>query len=280
MASLIQTLQHVLESHDPLLAVETKRILLKQVLQAYVLDFLYNHASYRRLNFYGGTCLHVVYELNRLSEDLDFDNGAEVDLSHLTDDLLGLFQKTLGYDLAEVKTQRAENGILRATIKLPVINALGLSPHRDEALHLKVEISHHQQTAVLQNTPVFYLGRSFVPSHFSIETMMAGKMIACLERNFQRGREGAFIKGRDYYDLLWFMQKRISPLEEKLSKDGDKPYTVSSAMLALKTKIAGISSSDLGVDLLPMFESRAFIEAWVENFHTNFERYSTNYLKE
>ena len=280
MASLIQTLQHVLESHDPLLAVETKRILLKQVLQAYVLDFLYNHASYRRLNFYGGTCLHVVYELNRLSEDLDFDNGAEVYLSHLTDDLLGLFQKTLGYDLAEVKTQRAENGILRATIKLPVINALGLSPHRDEALHLKVEISHHQQTAVLQNTPVFYLGRSFVPSHFSIETMMAGKMIACLERNFQRGREGAFIKGRDYYDLLWFMQKRISPLEEKLAKDGDKPYTVSSAMLALKTKIAGISSSDLAVDLLPMFESRAFIEAWVENFHTNFERYSTNYLKE
>ncbi|MGA7607707.1 MAG: nucleotidyl transferase AbiEii/AbiGii toxin family protein, partial [Anaerolineales bacterium] len=81
------------------------------------------------------------------------------------------------------------------------------------------------QTAVLQNTPVFYLGHSFVPSHFSLETMMASKVIACLERNFQRGKEDAFIKGRDYFDLLWFMQKGVHPLEEKLSKDGEQPYT-------------------------------------------------------
>ena len=48
---------------------------------------------------------------------------------------------------------------------------------------------------------------------------MAGKMIACLERNFQRGREGAFIKGRHFYDLLWFMQKNVQPLAEKLEED-------------------------------------------------------------
>lgn len=278
MASLIQTLQHTLDSKAPLLALETKRILLKEVLQAYVLDFIYNHPKYRRLNFYGGTCLHVVYDLNRLSEDLDFDNSAEVDLSNLAEDITALFRKALGYDPVEVKTQRAENGILRVTIKLPILSALGLSPHHNEALHLKVEVSHHRQVAVLQNTPVFYLGRSFVPSHFSLETMMAGKMIACLERNFQRGREGAFLKGRDYYDLLWFMQKDIQALDEKLSKDGKKPYTMNSAMLALKDKITGISSSDLAVDLLPMFESRVFIESWLENFHINFERYASNYI--
>ena len=67
MATLIQTLRNVLNSKDQLLASETKRIILKEVLQAYVLDYLYNHPSYRRLDFYGGTCLHVVYGLNRLS---------------------------------------------------------------------------------------------------------------------------------------------------------------------------------------------------------------------
>jgi predicted nucleotidyltransferase component of viral defense system len=278
MASLIQTLQHTLDSKDPLLALETKRILLKEVLQAYVLDFIYNHPQYRRLNFYGGTCLHVVYDLNRLSEDLDFDNSTGIDLSNLADDLTGLFRKSLAYDPIEIKSQQGENRILRVTIKLPVLNELGLSPHRNEALHVKVEVSHHNQIAVLQNTPVFYLGRSFVPSHFSLETMMAGKMIACLERNFQRGREGAFIKGRDYYDLLWFMQKGIQPLDEKLTKDGEKPYTMKSAMLALKDKIAGISSSDLAVDLLAMFESGVFIESWLENFRVNFERYASNYI--
>jgi predicted nucleotidyltransferase component of viral defense system len=278
MATLIQTLQHSLDSKDPLLPLETKRILLKEVLQAYVLDFLYNHPKYRRLNFYGGTCLHVVYELNRLSEDLDFDNSAGIDLANLPDDLTGLFRKSLQYDLAEIKSQRGENDILRVTIKLPVMNELRLSPYRNEALHLKVEVSHHKQIAVIQNTPIFYLGRSFVPYHFSLETMMAGKMIACLERNFQRGRDGAFVKGRDYYDLLWFMQKGVQPLEEKLAKDGEKPYTVESAMLALKEKIAGISVADLAVDLLPMFESRVFIESWLENFHANIERFITGYI--
>ena len=278
MASLIQTLQHALDSKDPLLANETKRILLKEVLQAYVLDFIYNHPRYRRLNFYGGTCLHIVYDLNRLSEDLDFDNSTEIDLSGLADDLTALFRKSLNYDPVEIKSQQGEKGILRATIKLPVLNELGLSPHRNEALHLKVEISHHNQIKVLQNTPVFYLGRSFVPSHFSLETMMAGKMIACLERNFQRGREGAFIKGRDYYDLLWFMQKGIQPLEEKLGRDGEKSHTTRSAMLALKDKIASISSSDLAVDLVSMFESSVFIESWLESFHANIERYISGYI--
>lgn len=279
MASLIQTLRYTLDSKDPLLANETKRIVLKRVLQAYVLDFLYNHSEYRHLNFYGGTCLHVVYDLNRLSEDLDFDNSAGMDLSRLAPDLTVLFRSSLGYDAVEVKSQQGENGILRATIKAPVLNELGLSPHRNEALHLKVEISHHKQIAVLQNTPVFYLGRSFVPSHFSLETMMAGKMLACLERNFQRGREGAFIKGRDYYDLLWFMLKGIQPLDEKLARDGEKTYTVKSAVLALQEKIAGISAADLAVDLFPMFENRTFIESWLANFHVNFERVSVNYTK-
>jgi len=64
MATLIQTLQNVLDGKDPLLAVETRRIILKEVLQVYTLDFIYNHRIYRRLNFYGGTCLHVVYGLN------------------------------------------------------------------------------------------------------------------------------------------------------------------------------------------------------------------------
>jgi len=215
MATLIQTLQNILASKDPLLAPETRRIIMKEVLQAYVLDYLYNHLSYRHLNFYGGTCLHVVYGLNRLSEDLDFDNRAGLDLDPLADDLVQYFHKLFGDADVSAKAQEGEGGILRVTIKFPVLNALGLSPHPSEALHLKVEVSQHKQVAVIQRTPVFVYGRSLVAAHFSLETMMAGKMLACLERNFERGRSGTQIKGRDFYDLLWFMQQHIQPLEEK-----------------------------------------------------------------
>jgi len=278
MATLIQTLQSVLAGKDPLLAVETRRIILKVVLQAYVLDYLYNHPRYRRLNFYGGTCLHVVYGLNRLSEDLDFDNSAGLDLSQLAPDLTQHFQQTFGYAEASAKVQEGEGGILRVTLKFPVLNALGLSPHPSEALHLKVEVSQHNQVAVIQRTPMLVYGRSLVAAHFSLETMMAGKMLACLERNFERGRSSLQIKGRDFYDLLWFMQQRIQPLEEKLARDGKQPYTTVSAMLALQEKVTQIKSRDLAVDLLPMFESRQFIEAWLEAFHETFQRLAQGYL--
>ena len=108
MATLIQSLQYVLDGKDPNLAPATKRILLKEALQAYVLDFLYNHPIYRRLNFYGGTCLHVVYGLNRLSEDLDFDNSQGIDLSDLADDLVALFRRTYGYAETIAKSQRGD----------------------------------------------------------------------------------------------------------------------------------------------------------------------------
>jgi predicted nucleotidyltransferase component of viral defense system len=280
MATLMELFQDVLASKGANLPAETKRILLKEAAQAYVLDFIYNHPVYRRLNFYGGTCLHVVYGLNRLSEDLDFDNSAGVDVSPLAGDIEGYFKSVFAYEDMDVKLQRGGSGVSRCTLKLPVLNALGLSGYANETLHLKVEVSHHQQVCIIQHTPSFYYGRSFVPAHFSLETMMAGKMIACIERNFQRGRAGAFIKGRDFYDLLWFMQKGVHPLEEKLARDGKESYTIRSAMRLLTEKVRNIKPSDLAVDLLPLFESRGFIEAWLDSFHANFERYAPVYLAE
>lgn len=278
MATLIQLLQNTLASKDPLLPNETKRILLKEALQGLVLDFLYNHRSYRRLNFYGGTCLHVVYGLNRLSEDIDLDNGNGVALDEFEADLQTYIQSVLDYREATAKRQLSRQGILRVTLRLPILQGLGLSPTASEALHLKVEISHHHQIAEIRHTPVIFYGRSFVPAHFSLETMMAGKMLACLERSFQKGNTATMIKGRDWFDLIWFMQQRVVPLEEKLQKDGEHPYTLREAMQSLSERAAQFRSRDLAVDLLPLFEQRVYIENWIAAFHENFQYLSRYYF--
>lgn len=274
MATLIQTMQNVLSQKDPLLPNETKRVILKEFLQAYTLDFLYNHPLYRKLNFYGGTCLHVIYGLNRLSEDIDLDNSPGIELGNLENDLLAFYRSSIGYDEVSAKTQSGEWGVRRTTLKFPVLNALGLTSHANEPLHLKVEVSQHQQIAIVRRTPILLFGRSFVAAHFSLETMMAGKILACLERNFQKGA-GSLIKGRDFYDLLWFMQQKIRPLEEKLARDGRQPYTVQSALQLLSVKVANIKRSDLAEDLLPLFEQRSFIEAWLDGFQENYREFSS-----
>ncbi len=277
MATLIQLMQNVLSQKDPLLPNETKRVILKEFLQAYTLDFLYNHPVYRKLNFYGGTCLHVIYGLNRLSEDIDLDNSNGIDLSNHENDLLTFFRSNIGYADVTAKTQIGEWGVRRTTLKFPILYALGLTSHANEPLHLKVEVSQHKQISIIRKTPVLLFGRSFVAAHFSLETMMAGKMLACLERNFQMG-EGAAIKGRDFYDLLWFMQQKIMPLEDKLANDGCQSYTVQSAMELLGEKIAEMKLSDLAEDLLPLFEQRSFIEAWLEGFKENYREYVKSYM--
>jgi Nucleotidyl transferase AbiEii toxin, Type IV TA system len=278
MASLISELQYALSQRDPLLANETKRIVLREVLQSYALDFLYNHPTYRKLNFYGGTCLHILFNLNRLSEDIDLDNSEGISLSNLKDDLLRHFHQTVGYPEATAKTQIGEKGVFRITLKFPLLYSLGLSSHINEALHLKIEVSQHKQISMIRKTPVLINGRSFVAAHFSLETMMAGKMLACLERSFLHGKDGVNIKGRDFYDLLWFMQKQISPLEEKLLTDGTTSYTTLSAMQALKNKFAVIKRADLAVDLLSLFEQRTFIEAWLDSYQENFEEWVQFYF--
>ncbi len=220
----------------------------------------------------------MIYGLNRLSEDIDLDNKNGIDLGNLEGDLLNFFRSNIGYAEVTVKTQEGEWGIRRTTLKFPILFELGLTSHANESLHLKVEVSQHQQISVIRKIPVLIYGRSFVAAHFSLETMMAGKMLACLERNFQKGSDGTAIKGRDFYDLLWFMQKKVQPLEEKLAKDSINLYTVRSAMQKLSEKITGLRISDLAVDLLPLFEQRQFIEAWLEGFKENFQDYMKNYM--
>lgn len=102
-------------------------------------------------------------------------------------------------------------------------------------------------------------------------------MLACLERSFLQGKSGVSIKGRDFYDLLWFMQQHIWPLEEKLANDGKQSYTINSAMQALQEKVEVINTRDLALDLLPLFEQRAFIDAWLETFHDSFHTFAGFY---
>jgi hypothetical protein len=216
--------------------------------------------------------------LNRLSEDIDLDNSNGIDLSDLEGDLLTFFRTNIGHTEVTAKTQLGEWGIRQTTLKFPILYTLGLTAHANELLHLKVEVSQHKQISIIRKTPVLVYGRSFVTAHFSLETMMAGKMLACLERNFQKGSDGAAIKGRDFYDLLWFMQKKVQPLDEKLAKDGTNSYSVTSAMQLLGEKIAGLKTADLAVELLSLFEQRTFIEDWLEGFKDNFKELLKNYL--
>lgn len=254
--------------------IETKKIAVKEYLQPFILSFVYNHKMYKSLNFYGGTSLRTLFDLDRMSEDLDFDNSNKVDIESLAADMVAFSKNSLGMEHVDVKINTGDWGIYRITLKFNILKDLGLSPLKSENLHIKVEISNHKQTFILDSTPVFKYGNSFVARHFSLETLMAGKIIACLERTFQKGSSDIYIKGRDFYDLLWFMSKRVVPYEDKLindSKIGLKSTT--DAFDKLTSKVTLIKDKDLLADLYPLFGNKEYVKNWVEVFAANYKRF-------
>ena len=246
------------------------RLGLKEYLQDIILFAIYNDQDLKNLIFYGGTCLRKLYQLNRFSEDLDFESSKPIDLKLAAAKVIHHFKEDK-FSGISASVQKSKS-ISRVIFKFPVLNTLGLSPLEEERLHVKVEIND-QPTGKYSTELVPYVKDhySMLIKHYDLPTLMAGKMVACLTRVFEKGKTGVEIKGRDYYDLVWYLQKQVTPNIKKL-KDADKKYTLEKAWELLDQKAELISSRDLLVDLEPLFDNQVFIRDWCNNFHQIYKR--------
>src|SRR5438105_3161326 len=64
---------------------ETLRNALKEELQFYVLNFIYHHPEYNQWVMYGGSALRIIYGLDRMSVDLDFEVSHEINKKFLAE---------------------------------------------------------------------------------------------------------------------------------------------------------------------------------------------------
>ncbi len=192
-----------------------KRNLLKENLQIFVLDYIYSSKEYKDLVFYGGSCLSQCYNLPRLSEDLDFvDVLNKIDLEKLAIDLKKYFKDKTDLDPI-VKLQK-----FRIYLRFPILKELGLSSGEKETdlLYLKVEIFkefNFCQKYKSEIVPLFKSGKAMFVKTFDLPTMMSTKIRAVLNRKWEKtDKSGATlisVKGRDYFDLMWYFEKKIKP---------------------------------------------------------------------
>lgn len=257
------------------LGEKQRQVIGKEILQNYVLGYLYNSKKYQNLIFYGGTALRKLYSLDRFSEDLDFETESVVDLEILSNNLVQFFRSTQQYEVAAT-TQQGET-ISRVTLKFPIMKELGLSPNENAVLHVKVEINSKLTGSYnTEKTPLMVDNMSAVIRHYDLPTLMAGKMAACIDRVYRKGKTGIEIKGRDYYDLIWYMSKDVIPNPQKLL-DTNPDYTPKRTWELISEKIEKISSRDLYADLRYLFPSEIYIKNWCDNFHQMYDRYVVNY---
>lgn len=253
------------------------RNLLKEVLQYYVLSYIYSGSYGKKLIFIGGSCLRICYGLNRLSEDLDFDISPDtkIDKNNLANDLVKYFKSDLQYKNIEVNISGRGKKIY---LKFPVLTELGLAENKNEMkkLFVKIEIegnpSKKYQTDL---TPVAKYGLNFIIRSYDLPTLLANKVIAVLKRTWQKGKSKITFKGRDYYDLLWLLQKNIRPNMQRI-EDSTGIKTKKELVNKLKNKIKVISVSYLKEDLINLFEDSKFVEEIIKNYPILIKKYLKN----
>lgn len=176
---------------------------LRELLQILVLKIIYDTGLFKNVAFTGGTALRVLFDTRRFSEDLDFSLIEKKGYS------LKKFAKTLEKKLShyhleqEIKT-KDKKVVHELLIKFKnILYEMELSPLSKQKLLIKVEIDTHPPSGGNLELTVINKLFMFTITHFDLPSLYATKLHACFFRRYT--------KGRDFYDLLWYLAKKLEP---------------------------------------------------------------------
>ncbi len=180
------------------------RNLIREYLQARILGALQRAGAMIPLAFHGGTALRFLYATARYSEDLDF--ALEKDRSRYDfRAYLKSIQRELtaeGYSL-ELKVNDQKT-VHSAFIRFPgLLYELALSTHRSEVLAVKIEVDTNPPAGAGLSTTVVRRHVLLQLQHHDRASLLAGKLHAIFQR--------PYLKGRDLYDLLWYLSDPAWP---------------------------------------------------------------------
>jgi predicted nucleotidyltransferase component of viral defense system len=193
---------HAIKQHFPPYLQAFERELLREYLQCQILQILFDSRLGRDFAFLGGTCLRLVHDNTRFSEDLDFDNLGLTpqnfdEVAHLIDKQLS----ALGYT---VEVQVAGKGAYRCNIKFPkLFYQHGLSGYQEEKL--LIQLDTEAQYFDFKPLP-FLLNRFGIFAQINttpLDLILSQKCYAILNRPRN--------KGRDFFDVVFLLGKGVKP---------------------------------------------------------------------
>lgn len=256
---------------------EERENAIKEILQEVALAGLSRAGFFHVTAFYGGTCLRLFHGLNRFSEDLDFALLAKDPFFRL-EDYFPAMQKefrSLGIEVEmSLKSKGEQSDVQSAFIKG---NTLTLLLHFFQAKSSENSAPSNQKIKVkfevdLDNpsggsTEVRY---RLLPSPYEVlvfdeATLFAGKIHAILCREYK-----SRVKGRDYYDYLFYTAKgtpiNLIYLENKLRNTGvflqEAPLTLETVKQMLAERFASVDYESAKEDVQRFIHDKQSLELW------------------
>jgi predicted nucleotidyltransferase component of viral defense system len=187
---------------------------LREITQEIILAGLGRTDLFGRAGFHGGTCLRIFHNLNRFSEDMDFALDAPDPAFRLSPYLDRIRQEltVYGYEVEIDDRSKAGATVRQAFVKDDSIGKLLSLDYRPRAgpmrkLRIKLEVDTNPPSGASYDMPVLDYPFPAPVRVFDLPSLFAGKLHALLCRNY--------LKGRDWYDFIWYTARR-APINHAL----------------------------------------------------------------
>lgn len=207
-------LKRRIEEYTPEDTLEQENVL-QEIMQHYVLASLSRAGIFSEVIFHGGTCLRIIFGTNRYSEDLDFllkkpDSGFRWQ-NYLYRVCKDCTQEGINFELIDkAKTDTAVQKAFLKTDSIGKILSLNLpfDRHNAKKIRIKLEIDTNPPAGTRFETSYITFPSIAPITTQTLESGFANKAHALLCRKY--------VKGRDWYDYIWYVSRKIQPNFELL----------------------------------------------------------------
>ncbi|MEA2098313.1 MAG: nucleotidyl transferase AbiEii/AbiGii toxin family protein [Patescibacteria group bacterium] len=234
------TFEQIKNEYPPEIIQRNPKAVLVEYLQYELLDSLYKQKNSEKLSFMDGTAIRIVYDGQRFSEDLDFDNfGLSYQDFELVIEKIITDMKNKGF---KIEFRLLKKGAYHCYLKFPkLLFENNLSNHQDEKILLRIDTVLKKQLCepkqfILNGFGVY---RKILVN--SQEVILSQKIMTIIERKRS--------KGRDYYDVSYLLGKTDPDFDYLKTVLGTKEKS------ALKNKLLEMANknnlNDLAQDVSP-----------------------------
>lgn len=199
----------MLEKHD-LSAADKTYEALREILQEIVLLGLSRARFFDTALFYGGTALRILHGLDRFSEDLDFSLIAPDENFDLTvyEDAVIEALHSFGFEVT-IQMKNSDSTIKSAFLKgntsqhllnIEAPDNIVKTFGQGRLVKIKFEVDTQPPLDFESEKKTLLVPSPFTINTMTLASLFAGKMHAILCKNWS-----ARPKGRDWYDLVWYI---------------------------------------------------------------------------
>ena len=242
---------------------------LHEVMQQIALAGLSRGGFFEKAAFYGGTCLHLLHDMPRYSEDMDF-SLLEPDLSFRFEDYFPAVVeefKLAGKDVEIKMKHKGQPSAIESAFLKESSDVFDIGFTTEKRLKVKIEVDIDPPPKFNTEMKTVVSPRTCWVRSYDLPGLFAGKVSAALFRKWKNR-----VKGRDWYDVAWYLSKHV-PLDlvhlierAKESEPGADVSTPEKVLAAFDAKIESIDFDGAKLDVEPYLKDKSELDIWSRDF--------------